>query len=112
MQVANEPTVSGIVLKPAQEAGDLLVRQVVGELRTDDEVEFLLRFVGKRIAVDEVDVRRRQGGFPCRPCRPGVEVDAGQSGGRVARPDFSQGIAMAAGDVQHGKVTARPLCQP
>ncbi len=63
VEVADEPAAGGVLLQPSQERDDLLVRQVVGELRRDDEVEFLRRPVGEGVIVDEVDSGGWVGGF-------------------------------------------------
>src|ERR1700733_433953 len=54
MEVADEPTEGSVLLQPSQECDDLLVRQVVGKLRRDNEIELSRRPVGKGVIVDEL----------------------------------------------------------
>ena len=72
VQVADEPPLGGVRLKPAQEVHHLSVRQVMGELGRDDEVEFPRRHIGEGIAVDEIDARRRVRCLHRRSRRPRV----------------------------------------
>src|SRR4051812_49723265 len=84
----------------------------MGELGGDDEVGFLCRAVGEGVAVDEVDAGGRVGGLGGGTDGPGVEVDAGEAGVREAAADFPKGVAVAAGDVEDGKVAGGVAGEP
>src|SRR4051794_7455142 len=114
VHVADEPAACGIGAQPDQEGDDLLVGQVVGELRADDEVERRRGLVGEGVVGDEFDVVGRVGGGLGHAPRPGIEVDSGQPRLRMFPADAPQRVTVAVGDVEQGEAGAvlRLLRQP
>ena len=70
----NQPR-AAFSLQPSQECHDLLVQQVVGELRCDDEIEFLRRPVGEGIVVYKFDPGGRVSRVSRGAAGPGVQID-------------------------------------
>ncbi len=112
-QVVDEPAARAVRLHPAQKGPHLAVVQVVGDQRTDDEVDRFGGGEGEDVAGAEVDAERRVGRRPCGGRARRVEIDADQPRAEPAprRPavDRAQHVALAVADVEQGEgAAARP----
>ena len=76
MQVADEPAAPRMRLHPTDERHHLVVGEMMGELRADDEVEFFARIDGEHVAGAIGDGRAGIGRVTRRPRRPWIEVHA------------------------------------
>ena len=87
VQVADEPTLRRVGPQPAQEVDDLVIRQVVGELRGDNKVERKRWGKGQRVAGVEDNSVGGISGLGRRPGIPGVEVDPLEPSSRIVASD-------------------------
>jgi hypothetical protein len=105
MQVADEPADPRRLLHPAKELHQQVVVQVMGELRTDDQVDTAGGPIIEHVGRHPADRPTGLGGLLSRRRRPWVEVDAGQidRDSVFYRPivDFAEHPAIATAGVQN-----------
>src|SRR5262249_45647972 len=105
MQVGDEPAATRVRIHPMDKLYDLIIGQVMGELRADDEIEDLVLIESKCIArtIRDRHISGLAGGSRC----PRVEVDTFEPRSYLTSvcpaTNCPQSIAISARDIQQRK---------